>query len=67
SNLNNLNDKERKAVESMSLAIINKILHHPTQVLKQANNGDCGSLYIDAVRELFDLPEQTESKPDLDK
>jgi len=56
--LNHLNDKERKAIEAMSSAIVNKILHQPTQKLKQANQDDDGSLYLDAVRTLFDLPNQ---------
>ena len=64
SNLNTLNDKERKAIESMTCAIINKILHHPTYILKQASNGDDGNQYLDAVRTLFDLPDH---KPDPDK
>jgi glutamyl-tRNA reductase len=66
SNLNGLNDKERKAIESMTSAIINKILHHPTYILKQTSNGDDNNLYLDAVRTLFDLPdlEKQESTPD---
>ncbi|NOY14303.1 MAG: glutamyl-tRNA reductase [Deltaproteobacteria bacterium] len=62
SNLSGLGDKERRAVEAMTNAIVNKILHHPTNVLKELQiNGD-GGLYIDAVRTLFDLPEPTDSQ-----
>ena len=64
SSLNGLNDKERKAIESMTCAIVNKILHQPTYILKQANNNGDGSLYIDAVRTLFDLPDPVDQKPD---
>ncbi len=60
SSLNGLGKKERKAVEAMTNAIVNKILHHPTNILKQAQNGSDGDLYIDAVRTLFDLPDTTE-------
>ena len=67
SSLNKLNDKERKAIESMTCAIVNKILHHPTHILKQTNNGGDGNLYIDAVRTLFDLPDPVEQKTDPDK
>ncbi len=56
-NLNGLGEKERKAVEAMTNAIINKILHHPTSVLKSSQDGTDGDLYIDAVRQLFDLTE----------
>jgi glutamyl-tRNA reductase len=62
-NLNALDNKERKAVEAMTNAIVNKILHHPTNILKQAQNGSDGDLYIDAVRTLFDLPENTDPQP----
>jgi len=65
-NLNHLSAKEQKVIESMSRALINKILHHPTQILKQANLGDDGGLYVDAVRTLFDLPDP-EAKDDVDK
>ncbi|MEA3545273.1 MAG: glutamyl-tRNA reductase, partial [Thermodesulfobacteriota bacterium] len=64
SSLSGLNDKERKAIESMTCAIVNKILHHPTHILKQANNNGDGSLYIDAVRTLFDLSDPVDQKPD---
>lgn len=67
SNLNALNDKERKAIESMTSAIINKILHHPTHVLKQTSSGDDSSLYLDAVRTLFDLSDAETQKSNPDK
>ena len=67
SSLNGLNDKERKAIESMTSAIVNKILHHPTHILKQTNNNGDGSLYVDAVRTLFDLTDPVEQKPDPGK
>ncbi len=51
----NLEERERQAVDAMTQAIVNKILHMPTVRLKaQANDGACG-LYVDAVKELFDL------------
>lgn len=64
SNLNNLEEKERRAIEAMTNAIVNKILHHPTNILKQAQNGSGGDVYIDAVRTLFDLPDNTGSQHD---
>lgn len=67
SSLTGLEDKERKAIEAMSNAIVNKILHHPTYILKQKNNGSDGSLYIDAARTLFDLPAAVDSKIMTDK
>ena len=55
-NLKDLGKKERKSIEAMTNAIINKILHRPTSVLKSAQNDTSGEDYVDAVRALFDLP-----------
>ncbi len=55
SNLKNLGSKERKAIEAMTSAIINKVLHQPITVLKQARNENSGDNYVDALRTLFDL------------
>ena len=42
----------------MTQAMVNKILHTPTVRLKsQATDGACG-LYIDALKELFDLTKE---------
>ena len=64
SSLNGLGDKERKAIEAMTAAIVNKILHHPTNILKQSQNGGGSDRYVDAVRTLFDLPENTDAQQD---
>jgi len=56
SNLKGLGKKERKSIEAMTNAIINKILHPPTSALKSAQNDASGEDYVDAVRALFDLP-----------
>ncbi len=55
-NLKDLSDKQRKSIEAMSGAIINKILHQPTALLKRTQNETSGEDYVDAVRTLFDLP-----------
>ena len=65
SSLTSLGEKERRAVEAMTSAIVNKILHHPTSVLKKAQNGTDGDVYIDAVRQLFDLSEMVDSQTQL--
>ncbi len=56
SNLKNLDDSQRKSIEAMAGAIVNKILHTPTAVLKRTQNDNSGEDYVDAVRVLFDLP-----------
>ncbi len=50
-----LGTKERKAIEAMTSAIINKALHHPVTVLKQCSDDTSCDVYVDAVRTLFDL------------
>ncbi len=61
-NLKDVGKKEEKAIEALTSAIINKILHPTINALKNGQNGD-GDNYIDAVRTLFSLegvPGETE-------
>ena len=53
----NLSDKERKSLEALTAAIINKILHTPSTLLKQTNEEAMADLYLDTLRTLFQLPE----------
>jgi glutamyl-tRNA reductase len=55
-NLKDLTDGQRRSIEAMAGAIINKVLHQPTAVLKRSQNDTSGEDYVDAVRTLFDLP-----------
>lgn len=57
SNLKDLDDKQRKAIEAMAQAIINKALHQPITMLKNAQNNAAGDNYVEALRMLFDLPQ----------
>ena len=61
--LKDLGQKERKAIEALTSAIINKVLHQPITTLKQSQNDPSGDTYVDAVRALFDLkPPQPEGE-----
>jgi glutamyl-tRNA reductase len=63
SNLKDLDKRERKAIEALTGAIINKVLHQPMTVLKQSQNDPSGDNYVDAVRVLFGLePPQPEEE-----
>jgi glutamyl-tRNA reductase len=53
--LKELGPKEKKSIEALTAAIINKVLHQPITVLKQSQNDGAGENYVDAVRALFDL------------
>jgi glutamyl-tRNA reductase len=56
-----LSPEHEKRLEAMTSAIISKLLHTPTSVLKQAGQGNRTDLYLDALRSLFDLsPEMPE-------
>jgi hypothetical protein len=45
----------RETLEGLTQAIINKLLHVPLMVLKQEANSSNGSLYVEAIRKLFNL------------
>lgn len=53
----NLSDKEKKSLEALTSAIINKILHTPSTLLKQSDEEATADFYLDTLRTLFQLPE----------
>jgi glutamyl-tRNA reductase len=57
-----LDDKQRKSVEAMARAIVNKLLHVPTARLKEAAaSGD--TALPGAAAELFDVDNDTQQRP----
>jgi glutamyl-tRNA reductase len=54
-----LSDKEKKSLDALTSAIINKILHTPITLLKQTNEEAMADLYLDALHALFGLPEKS--------
>ena len=56
--------EDEKRLEALTSAIIGKILHTPVTVLKQNQQGNRNDLYMDALRQLFDLKT---SAPDMDE
>jgi len=50
-----LSDKEKNALENLTAAIVNKILHDPVTALKQMSMNSEGDLLADAVKKLFKL------------
>jgi glutamyl-tRNA reductase len=60
--IKDLGDMEKEAIEAMTRAIINKILHHPISILKKEamENGD--HTYTEAIRKIFQLDEKESSK-----
>ncbi len=58
--LKELGPREREALEAMTTALVNKILHAPIARLKQ-HDRRTEAYYLDATRRLFDLDESDES------
>jgi glutamyl-tRNA reductase len=58
--LKDVSPREREALESLTTAIVNKLLHGPITRLKD-REGEDGALDIDATRRLFDLEGPDES------
>lgn len=54
-NLENLSDKELQAIEKMTSAIINKILHHPIVYLKKDDSHKDKKVKLAMIRKLFNL------------
>ncbi len=55
-----------KRLEALTMAIMNKLLHPPTTVLKQVGQGGRVDLYVDALRQLFELEAAPEEKDELE-
>jgi len=53
-----LSESERRAAESVTSAVLNKLLHLPTVRMKQAAAAADGVIYADAVRHLFGLEDE---------
>jgi len=62
--LNGMSDDQKRAVDIMSQAIVNKLLHAPLVVLKQAAAGpDSGDATLAIARKLFNLDKELK-RPD---
>ncbi len=53
-----LSDEERRSLDALTSAIINKILHNPLTLLKQTNEEAMADLYLDALQTLFGLQDK---------
>jgi glutamyl-tRNA reductase len=58
--LPHLSDKDRQQVKALTTAIVNKILHRPQAVLKEASHTEDAGLYLEVTRKMFDLPDTPE-------
>ena len=53
-----LSESERRAADSVTAAVLNKLLHLPTIRMKEAAAAADGVIYADAVRHLFGLEDE---------
>jgi glutamyl-tRNA reductase len=53
--LKHLGPKERAAIDSLTSAIVKKVLHQPITVLKKSQSDIAGEQYLETVRRLFNL------------
>ncbi|UDY33998.1 glutamyl-tRNA reductase [Dermatobacter hominis] len=58
--LSGLTDAQLDAVEAMTRGLVAKLLHEPTVRLRDAAGSARGDRLVDAVRDLFDLPDGAE-------
>jgi glutamyl-tRNA reductase len=59
--LKGVGDAERKALEIMCDAMVNKLLHRPLTELKRTNGEPDGNQLVESVRRLFELEEARSS------
>lgn len=55
SNWKELTPDTEKKLEALTMSMMNKLLHTPTTVLKKAGHGGRVDLYVDGLRQLFEL------------
>ena len=60
SGVNGLREQDIQAIDAMTKAIVNKIVHDPVTHLKKEANKVEGDFYIEATRRLFDLDKEEE-------
>lgn len=58
--LSSLDERQRAAVEALSRGIINTLLHDPSVRLKQLADSQAAEHAVGALRDLFDLDDQSE-------
>ncbi len=60
--MNTLDEKQRKSIEAMGMAIVNKLLHAPTMRLRNVTQQEDGVRLADAAAELFGLTESEQDR-----
>lgn len=53
--MDELSEEDRKRIEAMTEAMLNKILHRPIAQMKKASHGSEGGELVEVARKLFEL------------
>ena len=64
--LHSISEEDKVAVDRLTAALVNKILHDPTVFLKAKGHKDEKSLYLDITRRLFNL-DDLKKNPDSEE
>ncbi len=62
-----LSDADREALEALTHAIVNKLLHAPLARLRREAEGEAGMAYLEVARALFGLDEPAAGEPGDDE
>ena len=62
--LNGLSPEQIKVLESLTSAIVNKLIHHPVVALKTHAKGHYRDMYLEVARNMFDLADKEKEEPE---
>ncbi len=63
SRLKNLSDKDKAAIDRLTQAIVNKLLHGPSVMLKQTEQDNSGQAAVEIIRKMFNLDASVKEDP----
>ena len=63
SRLSGLDEGGREALEAMTKALVNKLLHHPFSVLRRMSEEDVEGISVESVQKLFGVEPESDESP----
>ena len=63
SKIKHLSDKDKTAIDYLSRAIVNKLIHGPSMLLKQTEQSEIGNPVVDIIRKMFGLESDGKNNP----
>lgn len=65
--MKDISPEQMKVLESMTSAIVNKLLHHPIVALKTHAKDHSGDMYVEVARNMFNLAEKEETEEEMER